>query len=211
MTEVHTPAFPVRICGGLTTLLAIALWVLGCGGGGGPTGGSGMLQNSPSGAFSSSGTSASPDLVRLTSSAASGNLVTVQVSLAGPTTSTDIYSFAFDVVLEDPAVARYVAGTATVGSVLQATTGQGTSVLASQQANRVVVGVTKTGGGAGNGIPSGESAIVSLTFEVIDVGACGLSIEGPPGAVATPQALDASGTPIGSIHFDTAQATLVGS
>jgi hypothetical protein len=165
--------------------------------------------------FVPSATVAAPNLVRMRAGSASDDLVTVQVVLAGPTTSNDIYSFAFDLLLSDPSVARYEAGSAVVGGALVPSLGQGTFVQAASSGTRVVVGVTKTGGGAGNAVASGEPIVVSLTFRLLDEGTSTISFAGSPSnpqnPTATPAALDSSGNVIGSITFDTLAGTLIGS
>ena len=192
-----------------TLAVVIACVAAGCGGAGSdvqvPT------DPAPVALFAPSGTEAGSDKVRLTAEPGSGGLITVHVVLGGPTTSQDLYSFAFDLVLGDPAVVRYESGTAVLGTVLQPTPGQEAIVMASQQGNRVVVGVTKNGGDVGNGVTDGEPTIVSLTFRVVDRGNSSLTIQGPPEAPASPRALDASGAPVASLQFDLLPATLIGS
>ena len=160
--------------------------------------------------FSGSGTASAPDVVRLTGSP-SGNTVVVRVVVGGPTTSSDLYSFAFDLVLGDASVATYVAGSAAFGTALTLSGGQTSAVEATLQGNRVVVGVTKQQGvsnsGAGNGVPS-EQTVVSLTFRLLKAGSTTLTIEGAPGG--SPACLDSSGAAIPSIVFDAAPATLSG-
>ena len=89
-----------------------------------------------------------------------GDTVRVDVVIDGPTTDLDYYSFAFDLLLSDPTVARYVPGTAVVGDALALGAGQGFAVEVSQQGDRVIIGVTKTGSGDGNQIGSGEHLVL---------------------------------------------------
>lgn len=161
-----------------------------------------------SGGFATSGTTASGDTVRLTGSAVE-DLVTVSVTIGGPTTSTDLYSFAFDLLIGNQAVARYVPGSAEFGTALTTGTGQTPQVLATQNGNRVTVGVTKLGGGAGNGVTSGEPAIVNLTFQILQAGNSSLTLSGGPSS--SPAALDSTGTTVPSVTFDTSPAMLSGS
>lgn len=188
-------------------VLALLLGLFACGGGSDSPGGT--ITPGVSAAFQGSGTAATADLVRLVGGASSGDLVTIDVALSGPTASADIYSFAFDLVLSDSAVARYESGSATAGGALETQSGQAISVLATQQGNRVVVGVTKTGGGLGNGIASGETAIVSLVFRVLRSGTTGLRIEGAP--TESPEALDSAGVTLPSIQFDGLEGLIQGS
>lgn len=166
-------------------------------------------------AFTPSATAAAANLVRLRAGSAGSDMVTVEVALSGVTTSADIYSFAFDLVLSDATVASYVSGSAVVGGVLVPVGPQGTSVLVSQAGSRVVVGVSKTGGGAGNGVGAGEQVVVSLTFRVARVGSTNVTFAGSPSnpqnPTANPAALDSGGAVIGSISFDAVAATISGS
>ena len=192
-----------RIAGPRSWLLALCLGLLACGGGSGPDG---PVDPGLSAAFQSSGTAAAPDLVRLVGSTADGDLTTLDVAISGPTASADIYSFAFDLVLSDSSVARYEGGSAAAGGALDVESGQGLSVLAAQQGDRVVVGVSKTGGGAGNGIASGEEVIVSLVFRVLRSGETAIRIEGPP--TEPPVALDSGGETLISVQFDAAEGRI---
>ncbi len=178
-------------------------------------GGGGVIMPPPgiAASFTSSGTASAPDRVRFTAGSIQGDMAVVHVSIGGPTTSSDIYSFAFDVVLGSSSVATYVSGSATAGDALVPSAGQGVIVEAeasSQAPNRVVVGVTKSGGGLGNGVAAGEATIVRLTFRVLTRGTTTLSLEGAPGGQG-PVALDSTGAVIGSIGFDAAPASLSGS
>jgi hypothetical protein len=191
-----------------TALLAMVSLLPACGGGGGGGGnGGGGLTAS----FAGSGTASAANLVRLTGGAVAGTTVTINVVLAGPTTSSDIYSYAFDLALGDTTVAQYVTGSATAGPMFSPGAGQGVSAVASQIGDRVVVGVTLTGGGAGSGdgVAAGEPIIVSLTFRVLKAGTSSLSFAGAPSP--TPAALDSNGATIGSITFDGTAASISGS
>jgi hypothetical protein len=158
-------------------------------------------------AFTGSGSASAPDFVRLTGVAA-GNTVVVSVKITGPTTSSDLYAFAFDLVIGNASVAQYVPGSVVAGAAL-VDGGQGVEALASQQGNRVVVGVTKLGDVSGNPIGAGEETVVSLTFRVLVAGSTTLSIQGTSGG--SPVCLDSDLNVIGSITFDSASATLSGS
>jgi len=100
-------------------------------------------------------------------------------------------------------------GAPTTGPALTTSGGQTLEVLVTQTGDRVVVGVTKLGGGSGNGVTaSGETVIVELAFRLLKVGTTTLTIEGSPGT--DPDALDSAGGDIASVVFDTATVTLVG-
>ncbi len=187
--------------------LALTLAPLGCGGGGGDG-------NEPIVAgFVASGTPAAPKLVRLAGRALDNDTVQVDVVLDGPTASSDIYSFAFDIELSDTTVARYISGSAQFGNALELLAGQGSSVLVSQQGNRVVVGVSKTGGGPGNGFGAEQRLVVRLLFAVTARGSTNLLFRGssdPGNPTADPAALDSQGQVIPEIVFDTAAAKIAG-
>jgi hypothetical protein len=156
--------------------------------------------------FNGSGTTEAPNLVYLRAGSADEDLITLEVVIVGPTTSQDLYSFVFDLVLSDPTVAAYRDGTAVVGNALGA--GQGQSVQVVQTGNRLVCGVTKTGGG-GNGVGNTQATVLSLGFRVLEVGSTTLTFAGAPPA-GTAAALDSNGDIIGSVTFDTAPATITG-
>jgi hypothetical protein len=185
----------------------------GCGGGssGDPT------QPAFTAQFTPSGTPTAANLVRMTQAVVDRDLVRVNVVIGGPTSSSDIYSFAFDLVLSDPSVAAYVAGTAQAGTALQPTGGQSITVLAnpdSSRPNRVVVGVTKVGGGSGNGVGSGEPTVVSLVFRVLRQDATSIAFGGssvvPTDPKFNPVALNSSNAVISSVQFDAAPVRLTG-
>ncbi len=191
----------------LTWLAMLALLYLaaapGCsnGSGGGPVG------PVPLGAgFAPSVTPGSPDRVRLVGRT-SGDLVSVDIVIAGATTSDDLYSFAFDLTVDDPTVAEYVDGSAEFGTALELAAGQQGEVLASSNGGRITVGVSKLGGGPGNGVAGGEPAVATLTFRILRRDTTRLRIA----ALPPPAALDSTGTGIGSVSFDVEPATLWGS
>jgi hypothetical protein len=159
--------------------------------------------------FTGTGTGTAADFARLTGGSASGDTVTVNVVIGGPTTSSDLYSFAFDLVLGDTTVAQYVSSSVTAGTALTVVGLQSVEALASTSGSRVVVGVSKTNGGGGNGIPMGEPVVVSLTFRLLKTGSTTLAIAGAPGG--SPECLDSLGIAIPSITFDAGNATLTGS
>jgi hypothetical protein len=194
----------------------VLLLVIVSSGGCGSGGGSGITGPSIVADFVESGTASAADRVRLVDGSVSDDRVTIQVTIAGPTTSGDLYAFAFDLLISDPTVAAYVPGTATFGSALVLGAGQQQAVLVSQSGDRVVVGVSKIGGGAGsgNGIGASEESILSLTLRVLREGATDVTIVGSPGnpqnPTPDPAALGSTGTLIGSVTFDPASATISG-
>ncbi|RMF75862.1 MAG: hypothetical protein D6738_02775 [Acidobacteria bacterium] len=199
---------PARIALCLAALM-LSLAPLGCGGGGG--GGDGPPPVVAG--FVASGTPASANLVRLAGRALDNDTVQVDVVLDGPTASSDIYSFAFDIELSNTSVARYVSGSAQFGNALELGPGQGSSVLVSQQGNRVVVGVSKTGGGPGNGFGAEQRIVVRMLFAVQAKGSTNLLFRGssdPGNPTPDPAALDSQGQVIPQIVFDSAAAKIAG-
>ena len=196
-------------------LLVAVLMLLGCGGG---SSSSDPIQPAVSAQFTPSGTASAPNLVRMTQAVVDRDVVRINVVLGGQTSSTDIYSFAFDLVLSDATVASYVAGSAQAGTALQPSGSQSIAVFAnpdSARPNRVVVGVSKVGGGAGNGVSASEAIVVSLVFRVLrrDVTsiAFGGSSSNPTSPNFEPVALNSSNAVISSIDFDPAPVRLTGS
>jgi hypothetical protein len=145
---------------------------------------------------------------------ATGDLLTLEVSLGGPSTSADLYAFAFDVVLGDPTVVEYVEDSEAPGAALTVSGGQTLAAQASQVGDRVVVGVTKLGGGTGNGVAASESDVLRLTFRVLRTGVSSVTFGGTPSSnnpAGLPTALDSQGNFVGTIQFDAGAAAIVGS
>jgi hypothetical protein len=202
------PRLEIRARRFALSLALLTVWAVGCGSGGGGDAGSdgGVLPPDLSASFSASGTAGAPDLVRIGGSP-SADLVEVDVVIGGPTTSDDLYSFAFDLVLGDPTVAELVEGSATLGSALTASDGQAIQLLVSQQDARVIIGATKLGGGLGNGVEEpGESAVVHLVFRLLRAGSTSLALTGSAGR--EPAAIDSDGAAIDSVRFDGSPAVL---
>jgi hypothetical protein len=189
---------------GISVVLAPA-----CGGGG-----SDPVAPAATAQFTPSGTAAAPNGVRLVLASSNADTATLNVMVGGPTTSSDLYSFAFDIVLGDPTVATYVTGSARIGDALQATGSQTRSLLVSQSAGRIVVGVSKLGGGPGNAVQDPEEILLSLTLRVLERDITTLTLAGstadPGNPTNAPVALDSAGAVIGSVRFDPDPATLAG-
>ena len=189
---------------GRVWLACLLIVVAGCGSGGGS---GDVITPSITASFTPSDTAVSSNLTRLTGTAV-GDIVTIQVAIAGPTTSDEIWAFAFDLVLSSTSVASYIDGTVTAGSALHVVAGEQLFTDASQDGTRVTVAVTKVGNTAGNRIgPTGEM-IVSLDFLVEERDAVSIAIAGSSPA---PAALDPNLDPIPSVIFDTALAAITGS
>lgn len=156
--------------------------------------------------FVGSGTPASPNTVRL-GGRVSGNFVTVTVLLGGPTTSTDIYGFAFDLVMDSSDVVELTPLSA--GPALRQLSGcESIEFLSRQSGNRIVVGITKVGWCDGNGIDAGEEVIATYSYRAFVPGRTTLRFDGPPGG-SGPSAYDSNGNVIDTIVFDTGTATIV--
>lgn len=199
----------IRRYGWITLLLACVLAAsFGCDdddGGGGTTG--------VTGTFTGSGTSAAANLVRLRAATTDEDIVGVEVAIGGATTSTDLYAFAFDIVLSDDTIAKYVTNSATFGTALTLAGSQTSNVQVSQVGNRLIIGVTKLGGGFGNGAPAGESAVLGFSLQVVKAGTTTLTFAGstsPQNPTNDPAALDHDLNVVTSVHFDAAPASVVG-
>jgi hypothetical protein len=161
--------------------------------------------SSSNGYFYSSGTASQPDQVRMVSGGVSGDVVTVQVKITGPTTSSNLDAFSFDLLLSDPTVADYVDGSASAGAALDP---EGTSqidvhVIHDQQ--RVSIAVGTGGGSAGTGISAGSATIVSLRYRILKKGTSALQFAPDP----SPMALNGAGVPVSSVTFDAAPSAIV--
>jgi hypothetical protein len=183
------------------SLATFALFGLGCGGSNHST--------HLTGQFTASGTTIAPDLVKLVPQSSSGSRVVVAAVIYGPDAGLDMYTFAFDVVIGNPAVLAFVPNSAVAGPALQAGTGQSITAIAGPDGSdptHIVVGVGKLGGGLGNGVAGSNAIIVSLSFDVIAQGTSTLSIATSP----APSVLDHNGAAIGAITFDSANGTVAG-
>ena len=180
-----------------------------CGGGDG----GGVVPPPLTAAFLPSATPGAADLVRLRAAASAGDKVTLEVASGGPTTSTDLYGFAFDIVSSDATVAAFVDGTASFGDALTLSGGQTGRVEVGRTGNRLVVGVSKLGGGSGNPVPAGGRVILRLTFRVLEAGTTTLRFSGavsPQNPGGGPAALDSNGQVVGTVRFDAATAAISG-
>ena len=178
----------------VASLAAFSLFGYGCGGS--------NHYATLSGQFTASATPVAVDLIKLVPQAASGARVVVQAVIYGPTTSLDMYSFAFDVKIGDPTVLKFVPNSAVAGNALIASAVQTIQFEAGpdlSDPSRIVVGVSKFGGGSGNGVAGASSIIVSLAFDVIKQGTSTLAISTAPHA---PTVLDHNGLAIVAITFD---------
>ncbi len=186
----------------------LALALIGC------SGSTGVTAAAPSApVFTSSGATLTVDQVVLAGGTASGDTVQVNVKMGGPSTSSDLYSFAFDVIIGDPTVLRFVPPAA-IGNVLTGAPAE-LSVDAVQTTyspadTRVVVGVTKLGAALGNSLTTGDGTIVTLTFQTLKKGSSTIKLAGayPDTTSVTAAALDHTGAKITSVIFDSGAATV---
>jgi hypothetical protein len=191
---------------GLRILGAIVVALTGACGGGGDDVTSGTVQAS----FRSSNTATTPDQVRLVGGAASEDVVTVRVVLHGPTSTSDLFAFAFDLVVSDADAVQYVVNSARLGDAL-AVGPAGGEVLASQTGNRIVIGATKLGPEPGNGVGDGDHTILTLALRVRTRGDHRITFDGSPAGPQTdPVALGSTGEVLPEIVFDPAAATVSG-
>ena len=193
------------------TRVAIAVFCLllavNCGGGDGDGGSLGA-------SFTASSTAATPRLIKMVQHSKSGSHVSVDVVIYGPDTTLDMYTFAFDVLIGDPTIARFVPTSEVAGGALVPFAGQSVQAIADlgtlpgggTDLSRVVVGVSKLGGGVGNGIAGASAVVVRLTFALQKTGSTTLTLGGTP----SPQVLNSNGVAIGSITYDAAAATTMG-
>lgn len=161
--------------------------------------------------FTASGTASSPGLVKLIRKSTSGTRVVVQVVIYGPAPALDLYSFAFDVKIADTSVLKFVAGSGVAGGALTATGGQTIEAIvqtAPADASDVVCGVSKLGGGLGNGIAGAQAVVVEMAFDVKKEGTTTLTLIGS--GANPPRALDHNGATIGAVTFDSASASVKG-
>ncbi len=161
--------------------------------------------------FQASGTSATPNLVRLVGTDLGAGRVRLDVVIDGPTINTDLYGFAFDLVLGDSSVARGPSS-AVIGDALSTVGCQGSRAFANSSGDRIVVGVSKLGSCPGNGVSAGEFVIVSVTVLVLKTGLCSITLEGSPTSPQypgnDPSAIDSTGSRIDTIVFDPAAASV---
>jgi hypothetical protein len=163
--------------------------------------------------FTESGTGATVLGVRLQGTRIDADSLRIDVVLTGPVSSTlDLYAFAFDMGLSDPSMVQLEPGTAVLGDALVLASGQGQAVLVSQNGDRIIVGVSKTNGGSGNGVAAGDHVILGFEVRVPSSGTALVTLLGSPqnplNPTSSPAAIDSNGSPIAGITFDTAAATI---
>jgi hypothetical protein len=191
----------------LTLVALAASAAVACSGGSGA--GVDVVDAGLSASFASSPTASAPGLVRLVPRTVAGDTVVVDVVIGGPTASGDLYSAAFDLVLGDPTVVAYEPGSAAFGDALSVVPPQTANVLVSQVGDRIVVGVSKSNGGAGNAVTDAQDTIVSIALRVLREGSSTVTFDGPP-AGGDPVVLDPAGAAVSGVGFDAASASISG-
>jgi hypothetical protein len=197
---------PVRSLKASRWLTALATIGLGLGtlascGGGGGGGGSEPPADPPT--FAPSATAPAANLVTMTGSSTNDTTLELRVNIGGPSTSSDIFGFAFNLLLSDPSLVQV--GTPSAGDAL---TGN-TTASASLQGSRIIVGVTKLGG-AGNGVAGASAVVVRIPLRTLKKGSTTIRFTGssPSTSAADAAALDSNGVKIGTITFDAGSGTL---
>lgn len=182
----------------LVFAVCLGLVMTGCGGGNDDVFGL-------SASLSESGTAAQNNGIRLIEGSTSGDIVTIEV-VCGETDRDDVYGFAFDLVLSDPSVAEYLAGSVEAGDAFPGNV----IATAEQNGERIVIGVSQTDQ-TGDPIPGPESVVIRLALKALEAGTTGISFQGSTGSNPTtdPAAVDSSGALIGTIVFDAASATII--
>ena len=198
------PRADVRFRVGQVLLLGVAFVLVAscdsCGGGDNP------IDNASTTGFTPSSTAASPNHVRL-KGAVSGDEILLSVVLDGPTTASDLFSFAFDVEISNPLVVAFVQNSEGAGTLFD---GVPNILVVEAQGNRIVCGISQTGAGPGGTVSTSQATILSFKVKTIGTGVSSLTFRGSPNNPSTPTtdpaALDSSGAVITAIVFDAASA-----
>lgn len=184
-------------------VMTLALGTLASCGGGGGGDDSGPPPTPPT--FTPSSTAPAANLVTITGSSTNNTTLELRVNITGPTTSQDIFGFAFNLLLSDPSVLSV--GTATAGDALSGTDSQ-KSAQATLSGSRIIVGVTKVNQSAGNGVP-GSAVVVRIPLRKVKAGSTTIRFVGssPSTNAADAAAVDSNEAKIASITFDAASGT----
>lgn len=154
-------------------------------------------------AFRPSSATAAPDRVRLTGAPIGDGHLRLDVVIGGPTTSSDLYGFDFNLLLSNPSIVQ-IAGVAT-GNALSGNA-QANAVI---NGSRIVVGVTKLAP-PGNRVTATEATVVTIQLRMLGRGSTTVAFAGttPSTSPADAAALDSAGAEIPSVQFDTGTATI---
>lgn len=155
--------------------------------------------------FWTSGTPVAPNQIRLAAGGSSPDVLTVLVTIVGPTSADDLSSISFDLLLSDPTVADYIDGSASVGTALDPDGAGGVSVDVVHVEQRVSVTVRRPEG-TGTGVTAGQATVLSLRYRVRSDGTTAVQFAPDP----APRALDTRGEDIASIAYDMAPSAIVG-
>lgn len=157
----------------------------------------GTIAPTKSPVFAGSGTAGAPNRVVLEGGPTSpGSLIQVNVKIGGPTTSTDLFSFSFNIKLSNPGIVRnvtWLAGDALTGEQ---------AVVSTLNGDKLVIGVSKLGG-TGNGVGAAGATLLSLMFKMDPTapGTTNLKFDDP-------KVQDHTGAFLTTVEFDGAAATL---
>ncbi len=154
--------------------------------------------------FTSTSTAEAPDLVRLSGGEGlRSDQIQIEVSIGGPTTSSDIFAINFDIVFSDPTLVSTLSSA--IGDVFTVSSDPlvppPIAVVGAVIGDRVNVGVTKCIPDTGEGVDAAGATIVTIVFTTNHTGSTSLWLENGV-------ALDSTGAAIGSIVFDDGEATI---
>ncbi len=184
----------------LAGLIAISLVTGGCSDDDDST----PFSGAPQTFFTPSGTERAADVVRLAGFGDGSELV-VFVAIGGPTTSSDVFAFNFGIDVGSSGAIEYVQGSAAVGEALIEPGCAQPILLVAPQGNGLTVAISKLGPCVGNPIAEEEENVLSLRFRMLGKTSTTLALGNAVSGSAA--ALDASGSPIPGITFDTLPAT----
>jgi hypothetical protein len=163
-------------------------------------------------------TPAAPDLVRISGGEGiRSDLVRVDIEIGGPTTSTDIATISFDVVIGDPSMISPASAPGesspfTAGDVFPGVLGTHFLTIGSPQITEGPAGRFFVSAGiqklavtpdplVGVGVGAGGASVLSITFQTLKTGSTTLKLEDP-------KVYDSAAQEILSITFDAATATI---
>ncbi len=177
----------VAVCGALAVLVVLTA---SCGGGGSST---------PAELQCASSAPAANEIALTCGGNLDSSTESIEVVLGGPTSVSTIEGFNFDVVF-DAAKVRFVDGSATLGTFLSQ--GSVTPLLAAQVAsqdpNRLVVGIHRGAAQGGVGATAAESLVLRFSFRTVGT----QKLDPVALRFENAEAVDASGTPIAAITFE---------
>lgn len=153
--------------------------------------------------FTPPATAAAPNLVRLTGGdGVRSDRIEIIVGIGGPTTSTDITTYGFDLVVSDPTLLADTIVAASAGDALDGQDAEKTVVASAMTNGRFTFGVTKIVlGAAGNGVGAAGATIASITFRTLKRGSTAIHLDNVV-------ALDHTGQAVTTVTFDPSPGTI---